>query len=448
MYRIVAQSFPNNEVRVTFSSIQGGRDPFSPEEIAKTIAPSESVENADLEAVPPLSLVPNSKPERSHAGFGALPAKPTVFGVNAKRQLLRHGGALEHHAAPEECLFLTGTLPGSTEDSFRAIAEWSGYIVHRLKSWVAKYEASKFDFYCWEYQRRGALHLHYCVRISDDESRWRILAGFRDWWIQTLHRIGEKSNTDMFRKNENHTWLNDLSKVRAVAEICRKSPARYLAKYLSKSASPKKGNARVFAPSRWWGTSRALSAAAAALTTTETLIESGVQAVRKVWETVSHFCDSSESVTYSYRHKVGIGETYVCYPKSPEEKECLMQNLNSLQALKTMDSTFAAKLPSQELKTLKIQQVRWLEELSATSLPITTGLRNALNAHLSWIQNLTPTTSPEPVSTLLAWMANTSDIQSILAFTPLSTRQNRALLSGWLNCLDRNTNRVAEEGWS
>jgi hypothetical protein len=448
MYRIVAQSFPNNEIRVTFSSTPGGRDPFSPAELAKTVELSDLDENDALETVPPLSLVPNSKPERSHAGFGALPVKPTTFGINAKRQLLRHGGALEHHAPPEECLFLTGTLPGSTEDSFRAIAEWSGYIVHRLKAWVAKHEKSKMDFYCWEYQKRGALHLHYCVRVRDDEHRRHILDGFRDWWIQILHRVGEFARTDMFRKNSGKTWLDDLSKVRAIAEVCRKSPARYLAKYLSKSASPQKGNARFFAPSRWWGTSRALSAAAALLSTCQTLIESGVQAVRRAWENVSHFCDTSESVTYSYRHRVGIGETYVCYPTSPEEHKCLMSQLASISMMSGIVSESISLPPSQELKELRNIQSQFFSQSLKTSLPISTGLRCALEAHLNWTLTLTPTTSPEPLSVLLSWAANVSAIVSMCQFTPLWTTQNKKQFNAWASCLERNIERVAEEGWS
>jgi hypothetical protein len=395
-----------------------------------------------------LSLVPNSQSSRSSAGFGALPAKPTTFGINAKRQLLRHGGALEHHAPPEECLFLTGTLPGSTDDAFRSIAEWSGYIVHRLKSWIGNYAPQKFDFYCWEYQRRGALHLHYCVWIPDDYNRTIILDSFRDWWIQILHSVGEKCGTDLFRKNAAWTWLNDLSKVRAVAEVCRKSPARYLAKYLSKSASPSRGSARFFTPSRWWGTSRPLKAAAALLTQVIDIVESGVNSVRKIWESVSHFCDSSESVTYSYRHKVGIGETYVCYPNSPEDKDELLTCLKSLQMMKMEASTSTYQPPSVELRALKVAQMALLGELLTNSPNISMGLRNKLEGTLSWIVKLTPSTSPEPLSIVLAWAAVTSDIVSMCQFTSLWSQENRRKFGAWTDCLERNIERIADNGYT
>lgn len=433
------------------SSIAGGRDPFSSPD--STDVPNQDfvaldTERPGIDPLPPLSLVPNSQTKRSSAGYGDLPEKSTAFGLNAKRSLLRQGGALEKVAPPEECLFLTGTLPGSTEDSFKAIAAWSGYIVHRLKSWIGNHERQKLDFYVWEYQKRGALHLHYCVWIRDAERRRIILGGFRQWWIQILHTVGQSAGCDMFRKNASKTHLSDLSKVRAVAEICRKSPARYLAKYLSKSANATRGNARFFTPSRWWGTSRPLKKLAESLTQVVDVIESGVNAVRRVWESVSHYCDTSESVTYSYRHKVGVGETYVCYPKTTEESECLMSNLKSLSIMRAKHSTLVELVPSQELKAVKISQMSCLEDWLQTSPNISTGLRNSLTGYLNWIQNLTPTTSVEPLSVLLAWAAATSDIASICQSTPLWSRENRKQLDSWINCLEQSIECVAEHGWS
>ena len=213
MYKIVAQSFPNNEIRVTWSSLPHPRPP-APElssdyEICTTCTTVNP--SSELNSLPPLSLVPNSQTERSDAGFGRLPDKPPAFGLNAKRLLIRRGAAMEDVAPPAECLFLTGTLPGSTEDSYRSIAEWSSYIVHRLKSWIGNYARAKLDFYCWEYQKRGALHLHYCVWLPDAASRAHILRGFHGWWVDTLHTVGEKSGCDMFRKNRNKTHIKVCS---------------------------------------------------------------------------------------------------------------------------------------------------------------------------------------------------------------------------------------------
>ena len=302
MYRIVAQSFPNNEIRVTWSSLPHS-NPLAPSELSSSEIEeaSSTPVNPSSEKNPlaPLSLVPNSQSPRSTAGFGVLPEKASHFGLNAKRSLIRRGAAMERTAPPEECLFLTGTLPGSTVDAFRSLAEWSSYIVHRLKSWVGNYAKQKLDFYCWEYQKRGALHLHYCVHLPDVGARAHILNGFHSWWVEILHSIGEKCNVDMFRKSAAKTHLGNTSVVRAVAEVCRKSPARYLAKYLTKSTTPARGSARSFSPARWWGTSRPLKALCDSLTETVELVVGGFHRVRALWEDVTHACAGSDSVIYS-----------------------------------------------------------------------------------------------------------------------------------------------------
>ena len=447
MYKIVAQSFPNNEVRVTWSSLPHPRSPQS-EEISSDggiVPPCTTVNpSSELNSLSPLSLVPNSQTERSDAGYGRLPDKPTAFGLNGKRKLIRQGAAMESEAPPHECLFLTGTLPGSTQDSFRAIAEWSAYIVHRLKSWIGTYAPQKYDFYCWEYQRRGALHLHYCVWMPNDSARSMVLDKFREWWIQILHRVGESCNTDMFRKNSGKTWLSDLSKVRAVAEICRKSPARYLAKYLSKSAAPLRGPARAFSPSRWWGTSRPLKALCDSLTQTIEIIEGGYHRVRVLWEEIHHACVSSDSVTYAYRHKVGSGHTLVSYPNTPDEKTWLLEHLEAFSPMAIITSASPSIHPFKVLKTVKIQQAKFFEQLSTDLQKTQPGLSQTLITLSNWMATLTPSTAQEPLSNLLCWMARIADMQYILQSSlglPFGTSKK---MNDWLDVMDTEVNRYAK----
>lgn len=437
------------------SSISGGRDPFLIDEKLDSETPVNPVPvpvGSDDESGPnpspsPLSLGPNSKTERSSTGYGSLPSKPTVFGLNAKRSLIRSGGALEKTAPTEETLFLTGTLPGSTEDSFRAIACYSAYIVNSLKAWIANYVPQKLDFYCWEYQKRGALHLHYAVWVPSDESRNHIIAAFHGWWVQILHRVGDMASVDMFRKNETHTWLTDTSKVRAVAEVCRKSVARYLAKYLSKSASPTRGSARAFSPSRWWGVSRPLKALTDSMTSVCEVIESGYHAVRGVWEKIKQICDSSESVSHSYRHKVGEGSTLVLFTKEQPEREQLWLELVSMR-IKVMEPSIGqSRLPSAELRILRNKQMMWLRESLISLSPSFQGLRYALDANLNWISKITPSTSQEPLSVLLAWAARLSDIRSMCQFTPAMSHGKGREIQGWLDTLEWAIEDVAKNGW-
>ncbi len=447
MYRIVAQKFPNNEIRTTWSALPALRVPPDDDETADVDVSDRDDSPANIpdgEIPAPLSLAPNSKLERSGAGYGHLPNKKSSFGLAAKRALIRRGAAMESTAPPEQCLFLTGTLPGSTESSFRAMAEWASYIVHRLKAWVAKYAKNKLDFYCWEYQRRGALHLHYCVHVADAIGRNAILAGFKPWWINVLHRVGERASVDMFRKNASQTHLSDTSKTRAVAEVCRKSPARYLAKYLTKSVNPKRGAGRFFTPARFWGTSRPLKALCDSLTETVEIIEGGFHKIRSVWENIHHACASSDSVTYAYRHKVGSGHTLVSYPNTPAESEWLMQNLQSFTPMATIKSQEQSTPPLQVLKTIKIQQTRFFEQLSESLPENQTGLRIALTTHLNYLEHLRPSSHPEPLSVILAWMAKTSGIRLLLQSSmglPMGTMKR---MDEWLDAMDIALNRLSE----
>jgi hypothetical protein len=455
MYKIVARQFPNDETRITMSSVPGGRDPFK---VAPTAAKTPLVNPApdpaddglicsEEESPAPLSLVSNSKTQRSSAGYGLLPTKPTRFGLNAKRKLLRAGGALEKVAPPEETLFLTGTLPGSTEDSFRSIAAYSGYIVNSLKAWIANYAPQKLDFYVWEYQKRGALHLHYAVHIPCGIARDHIIKSFHGWWVSSLHRIGENAKVDMFRKNAGKTWLGDESKVRAVAEVCRKSVARYLAKYLSKSATPTRGPARAFSPSRWWGVSRPLKALTDSMTSVVEIATAGYHAIRGIWEKVKTSCDTSEGVTYSYRHNVGAGETIVGYHSDKSEREHLWTELSAMTIQTRGVSQSHSQPPSQALLVLRNAQATWLRE-SLTSLPPTwLGLRASLEANLNWILKITPSSSAEPLPIILAWAAKLSDIRYLCQFTPAMTRSQENQIQTWLDVLERSIEDIALNGW-
>lgn len=456
MYRILAHQFPNNETRITFSSVPGGRDPFKDDPGEDKNPPVYPVPVACVEELiceqenssPPLSLVPNSKTERSSAGYGTLPEKPTRFGLNAKRSLIRAGGAMEKTAPVDETLFLTGTLPGSTEDSFRAIAQYSSYIVNSLKSWISHYAPGKLDFYVWEWQKRGALHLHYAVHIPDGDSRAFIIGAFHQWWVQILHRVGDRAGVDMFRKNSTHTWLGDESKVRAVAEVCRKSVARYLAKYLSKSATPTKGSARAFTPARWWGVSRPLKALTDSLTSVCDVVEGGYHAVRRVWEELTHVCDSSESATYRYRHLFGEGSTVVMYTKELSERESIWDKVLSMQTGKQVLSTTQTRIPSQVLRAVRNKQVKWLHDALTRLSPSFQGLRLSLEMNLNWTLKLMPSTSAAPLPLLLAWAAQLSDIRYMSRFTPALTPSDKKEIDHWLDEIEWAIEEVAKNGWS
>lgn len=453
MYRIIAHQYPNNEIRVTKSHLPPVKreraSNVGGEIDCELLAPIDhEVWQSFLENSPPLSLGPNSKPERSRAGYGALPPSPRRFGLNAKRQLIRAGAAMEKSVPIDECLFLTGTLPGSTESAFRAIAEWSGYLVNNLKAWVAKYQNEKLDFYCWEYQKRGALHLHYCVHIASASDRDYIRQHFHGWWVETLHRIGEKAVCDLFRKNSQKTWANDPARVRAVAETCRKSPGRYLAKYLSKSAAPKRGASRAFSPSSWWGTSRPLKTLVESMSSVIEVIQGGFHAISRKWEDVKALWSTTEGVTHEYQHKFGMGQTLLSYPSNQEELEALWMSLKTVSTIQRGLSGSSTSNPLPRLKVLRSQLLSTLSQSLSTLSPSFQGLRTYLDNTLSLIQKIMPSRSMEPLGNLMYLAALISGMKSVCAFSPVDTREWRILIQELLDCLETSMEFVSENGWT
>lgn len=414
MFRIVVHSYPNNEIRSVFCAMPAVRpiDYSLGEDDGSALTTSEPDSH-------PLSLVPNSKPCRLKTGYGDLPLTPSKFGLNAKRVLVRAGAALEKNIeSPSECLFLTGTLPGSTPEAFAGIAAYSGYIVNNLKAWIAKRISSKLDFYCWEYQKRGALHLHYCIHAPIESDRLHILAGFRNWWIETLLRISDMFGADLFRKNDRFTHRDDLSKVRAIAEVCRKSPARYMAKYLSKSADKIKGRAIFFTPSRWWGVSRPLKKILDSLSTVcEIISGSYFSCVRKMQE-IKHSLSSTEGALYAYPHKFGMGETNLIYPSDESEFDELLQELHSLSVISQMSPHVARDGMTGTIKPYKIRLLRWSSEFSRSLKNSKPFLSAALDEFNKAIYLINPSSSDDALHSMYELNNLTFNIREVCLNTP------------------------------
>lgn len=279
-----------------------------------------------------LTLVPNSKPESTtqkslmKSGYGGE-CKCTKFGTYAKRTLLRVGGAIDKFdSTPENGVFLTGTLPGSTHAAKKAIADWSGYIVHRLKAWIAKYVPEKMDFYVWERQKRGALHLHYYLYVPDPVVRRRLIDGFKAQWIRLLEAVSSKSGVDLFRKTETYTHRGKPESIQAYAQEVKKSVAAYLAKYCSKDAS-KSTNERTssYYPSRWWGASRPLLALLRSYTREVEICFSSYAKARSKYEEIASSLEQFSIKGYRYGDRVGFGLNHVFYYSSEDLVSCFKQ---------------------------------------------------------------------------------------------------------------------------
>ena len=166
----------------------------------------------------------------------------------AKASLQRIGGAVDSVHAPIESVFLTGTFPGDSFDSQRAISAQSAWIVHRLKAWIYKQIGASIGYHVWEFQKRGTLHLHYVVVVPCPMARAAIIEGFRGEWIRLIHGASLNSGCDLFVGRNGRNFFYEREKLQIYAQECHKSCAAYLSKYLGK-----RKYSRFPPPTRMWG---------------------------------------------------------------------------------------------------------------------------------------------------------------------------------------------------
>ena len=188
-------------------------------------------------------------------GYGLLPSDKSLTRL-AKRRL-REFGALVDQGGLEKCVFITGTLPGSTLDAQRALAQWTSWLTSRLSQWFRDRFPGAVYFGVWEHQKRGALHLHVCVRTQTPQEATRLKVAWKKRWISLLDGVSNRSGVDLFARKEGDTWQKKRWIVRTDAQIVEKSVARYLSKYTSKGNN---GRLKVvgFSPGSWWFASQAL----------------------------------------------------------------------------------------------------------------------------------------------------------------------------------------------
>jgi len=188
-------------------------------------------------------------------GYGRI-SKGTTFGSGA-RKFIREAGAVVDRQNRQNCVFLTGTLPGSTVEAFRSLAAWSGWVAAAAQNWVRDYAPDSLCFGVWEYQKRGALHLHICVATQSASQAARLKSLWKARWIKLLLAVRRRANTDVFRRSDGRSWVDTPWVTRTDAQTVEKSVACYLAKYLSKGSVSAR-NKSLYPPSRWWFASKEL----------------------------------------------------------------------------------------------------------------------------------------------------------------------------------------------
>lgn len=287
MTTIILQRFANREYRLTCQSVLGGKkkggDKFAEVKaekyaravhdtyvLSKNINEGATAEISDgrvivgqfgeataRQALRSLDIINEFRQITSTSakgGWGAL-SRPTSFTRNARHRLLEAGAIVDADCGAD-AWEITCTLPGSTYEAFEALASHTGWLMDRLLREVRR-EKCLHWFYVWEWQKRGALHLH--LLVAGLGARTRTIAHLIEYqWWELLWELSEKVGVDMFQKSKNKTWKYESSAWQSHTGAIQKSVAAYFAKYASKASTPKSQGftkAPKLCPSRWWGCS-------------------------------------------------------------------------------------------------------------------------------------------------------------------------------------------------
>ena len=379
--RACLEVFPNREWRATFTPERGPshrKTLESHHETDDNSSPAKAVTCHSFKIQnQALSADSGDRPEQKiKAGYGRV-GRQSKFSGRAKNTILRSGGALEHLYQPSECLFLTLTLPGSTDESMRAIAQWSGYLVNCFKAWLSKRLPHRYEMYVWEWQRRGALHLHYVVGCPDRALGEEIRQSLQAQWIRLLDAVCNKSGVDVYKKNSGFSHSSDKTVVKVDAQWCEKSVAAYLSKYVSKESSKNRNrvNKRYY-PSQWYGVSRPLLAKLRELTVRIQIDNMTRRSWDGCYEDTLSVLQSLAIRCYSYRHQVGAGRTIVAYCHDSEKEGIWMEMKSQTQFVpKSSQSTRDRQtfLINRGLYLLR-NNWRWRKTFSALSSGYVTSL--------------------------------------------------------------------------
>lgn len=325
MYRVKLTTYPNNETRAVFVRLP----PPKPETYTDESSPCQCPDSVVVEpinqsvlvnplfltlgansATPPEPVENSEKP-----GWGGLPS-PSRFGLNARRNLLRRGGMLDRVAgSPNEVLLCTGTVPNGFDDGRITTAAYSAYIVYTLKKWFQRKVVDKWDMYCWEFQGRGALHLHYAIWIPDTALRTYYLNNFKRVWCEILYTVYQKTGVDLLVSANGYTDKDNWQYVQAKAEEVYASLGAYLSKYLGKleGKHAASGDKVLYPPTRWWGCSRPLTKS-----TRDATIELEAYSIKQgemltLYEDIDTLLEGHSEIHHSYPCKHAFAFTSVAY---------------------------------------------------------------------------------------------------------------------------------------
>lgn len=187
--------------------------------------------------------------------------KPKNFSARAGQKLRECGAAIDHICGnPDRTVAITLTLPAHHVGAFTALAAYSGYAINRLFQPIRrKYGDDVLWFFVWEYQKRGALHLHCALYHPEKDKALEIGRTFREQWHKILADIGEMADTNMFL-GRNGKDNSSIEKMHFYCEPMKRGLGAYFSKYAGKQESKQNWYCQKYPVSRFWGCNYALKA--------------------------------------------------------------------------------------------------------------------------------------------------------------------------------------------
>ena len=194
-----------------------------------------------------LDIIKKSQQQKKRGRCWGKPQTQKSFTRNSKQKILECGAVIDKHIGSKNAYEVTLTIPGSGFDVFRVVSEWSGYLVNRLTQIIRRAEKKGIKthwFFVWEHQKRGALHMHWCIACENSPVIANLLGlEIRAKWFSLLQELSGKTGIDLFRKKGMlGTWRNQPEKWQSSVSRVRKSVAAYFSKYCSKSYETSKYN--------------------------------------------------------------------------------------------------------------------------------------------------------------------------------------------------------------
>ena len=225
---------------------------------------------SEKRSTPTLDLTEKSqrilKPVSKVVGFAACTvSKPKNFGAKQGHKIRESGAALDIlcNGQQSKARVVTLTLPADTCEAKKAIAAYYGYAINRIFQPVRDdYPECNNWFFVWEYQRRGALHLHIAIYHDDNQTSKQIGDRLIETWHDVLVDIGVKADCCMFTsKKKDRCTIRSLHQ--NVNQEMKKSCGGYFSKYASKGENGKERIkmerwSKLYSPSRFWGSSQSI----------------------------------------------------------------------------------------------------------------------------------------------------------------------------------------------